>query len=453
MAGGGDGGDATKVENNNQDWKYGHGGRAGFGSDDYDPAMPQVLANDDNSTVEPLGGGEGGAPAGVGTSSPWDGGSEAGGGGGHSEVGMDGQYSHGTPTNWVLKLPRRAKGGLVYGDANDPMLTPFAGSGGGAAGHAKDQPWRSATTEGVGGGTGGAGGGFVDLTSGGDIQIFGTIDAGGGRGGNGRGWRTEANPDRGVSGGGGGGSGGGIRLLTPNDIILGVTTTLTTAGGGGGTGSKPFSVQTRSNGGAGGIGRIAMEDGDSVIGGQAAASVVPAEGGDGFYRGVFDATRFKGGGLTPLATTDLIAVGPFNPDYDVPQQVDFVAALPVAGAPGVGKVGILVEARGYEMGADGTASAASESDWFSIGWFKDIGVETLPEWNLGHPAYAGAPIPLPDNAQHPGSPHGDSGTGMDMLDGKEFIQVRFTFYLPSTITVTDPGGILDDWTIRFDSNQ
>jgi len=440
VAGGGNGGNATKVENNNQNWKYGNDGNAGFGSDDYDPLMVQVLPLDDNSTEEPLGGGQGGAPAGVATSSPWDGGSEAGGGGGHSEAGTDGQYSHGTPTNWVLKLARRAKGGRVYGDDNDPMFAPFAGSGGGAAGHAKDQPWRSSTSEGVGGGSGGAGGGFVDLTASGDIIIAGTIDAAGSRGGNGRGWRTEANPDRGVSGGGGGGSGGGIRLLTPRDILLGATSVITAAGGAGGTGSKPFSVNTRSNGGVGASGRIAMEDSDSIIAGMASAGLTPNEGDPGFYRGIFDATRFQGGGLTPAALTDVFAVGPFNPDFIVPVQADFLAALPTAGAPGAGNTGILIEMRGYQMSPTAEPDPISETDWFSIGYFKDTGIESLPEWNTGQPG--DIPRAL-DN----------TGDGIDLLDGFEFIQIRVTIFLPSTISVTDPGGLLDDWTIRYVSNQ
>jgi len=190
----------------------------------------------------------------------------------------------------------------------------------------------------------------------------------------------------------------------------------------------------------GGSGRIAMEDSDSIISGQAAAAVVPAEGDPGFYRGTFDATRFKGGGLRPVATTEVFAVGPFNPDYEVPAQTDFIAGLPAAGAPGNGKTGILIEMRGSDMGADALPNPASETDWFSVGYFKDIGVENLPEWNLGHP---GDVTRAPDN----------SGDGIDNIDGKEFIQIRISIYLKETITVVDPGGLLDDWTIRFSSDQ
>ena len=47
---------------------------------------------------------------------------------------------------------------------------------------------------------------------------------------------------------------------------------------------------------------------------------------EGFYRGVFDATRFQGGGLTPEALTEVLFVGPLNPSYVNPVQGDFVAA-------------------------------------------------------------------------------------------------------------------------------
>jgi hypothetical protein len=242
-------------------------------------------------------------------------------------------------------------------------------------------------------------------------------------------------------------------MLTPNDIVFSATTTITTAGGSGGTGSKPYSVLTRSNGGAGGNGRLAFEDGDSVIGGLAGAVIVPSEGDVGFYRGVFDATRFKGGGLSPGAQTEIFAVGPFNPDFEVPAQGDFLAAMPTEGAPGAGKVGMLIEMRGYQMGADALPDLATETDWYSIGWLKDTGVETLPEWNLGHPAYPGSPPPADDNALKPGSPHGGTGSGIDKLDGYEYVQIRISIYLPDTITVSDAGPLLDDWTIRYSSNQ
>nr|MDJ0520656.1 Ig-like domain-containing protein [Planctomycetota bacterium] len=401
VAGGGNGGDATRVENNNQNWKYGHDGNAGFGSPDYDPAMPEIEPG--VGDAPPAGGGEGGAPVGISTSSPWDGTSSAGGGGGHAEVGIDGQAPD-KGTNWKLKLPIRSKGGSVYGDGDQRLLVPQAGSGGGASGQAKDQPWRSSTSEGTGGGSGGAGGGFIDLTASGNISIFGEVDAAGGRGGDGERWRGNSG-DRGITGGGGGGSGGGIRLLTPNSIIFGGTTVVTAAGGAGGIGARhavtrPGQIIKEDNdGGAGGNGRIAMEDSDSVIAGIGSASVTPQEGAVGFYRGVFDASRFQGGGLKPQATTEIFPTGPLNPVYEQPVQADFAAGLPTAGAPGVGKTGILVEARGFQMLPDGTPDVGSGTDWFTIGSFLDTGIEGLPTWSDGHPTVGPAAVAIPaDNA-------------------------------------------------------
>ncbi len=458
VAGGGDGGDATKVENNNQNWKYGHDGLAGFGSPDYDPTMPQT--DPIATTVAPTGGGEGGAPVGITTSSPWDGTSSAGGGGGHAEPGLPGDAPD-LGTNWKLKLPVRSKGGATYeSDPSERMLKPEAGSGGGAAGHAKDQPWRNSTSEGTGGGSGGAGGGFFDITSNGDINVFGTLDAAGARGGDGERWNVTSG-DRGITGGGGGGSGGGIRLLTPNDIIFGGTTTVTVAGGPGGVGARhavtrPGQIIKHDNdGGDGGNGRLVMEDGDSIISGLGAASVTPGEGDPGFFRGVFDATRFQGGGLEPQATTEVFSVGPLNPVFDEPNPGDFVAALPTAGAPGIGKTGIFIEVRGYQIAADGTPDLTTETDWFSIGYFEDTGVETLPAWMPGQPG----DVPVaPDNALDGASPHGNSGSGFTGLNAAgagrfEFIQIRISMFLNSNVSVSDAGALLDDWTIHFTADN
>lgn len=456
VAGGADGGDATRVENNNQTWKYGHDGLAGFGSPDYDPLMPQV--DPMATTTPPTGGGEGGAPVGITTSSPWDGTSSAGGGGGHATVGLDGDAPN-NGTNWQLKLPVRSKGGLTYEvDATGTLPTPEAGSGGGAAGHAKDQPWRSSTSEGSGGGSGGAGGGFIDITSNGNISIFGTLDASGGNGGNGQRWNGSG--DRGITGGGGGGSGGGIRLLTPNDIVLTATTVITAAGGSGGVGARHSVtragiIKEDNDGGNGGNGRLVFEDNNSIIAGLPAANVTPSEGQEGFYRGVFNPNRFQGGGLSPQATTDIFAVGPLNPTFVVPVQADFIAALPAAGAPGVGNTGIFIEMRGYQMAVDGTPDLATQTDWFSIGYFRDVAVENQPVWVLGHPGDITVPS---DNALDAASPNGDSGSGMGALNasgagGFEYIQVRVSIVLAPNVSVQDPGGILDDWIIRYTADN
>jgi hypothetical protein len=458
VAGGGDGGDATKIENSNQNWKYGHDGNAGFGSADYDPSMAPVIPTASTDDA-PEGGGEGGAPVGISGSTAWDGTSSAGGGGGHATVGIDGQAPN-NGTVWTLKLPIRSNGGKVYGDADTRLLVPQAGSGGGASGQAKDQPWRNASTEGTGGGSGGAGGGFVDLTSSGNISIFGELDASGGRGGDGQRWSNSG--DRGITGGGGGGSGGGIRLLTPNEIILGGTTVMTAAGGIGGVGARhavtrpPQIVKEDNDGGDGGNGRIAMEDGDSIISGIGAASVTPSEGSVGFYRGIFDASRFKGGGLKPVATTDIFPTGPFNPVYVQPVPADFAAGLPTAGAPGIGKTGILIEARGYQIQPDGTPDLASASAWYTIGSFTDTGVETLPAWSDGHPVGASA-VPIPaDNALNTVGAGEETFVRLNAAapgDGFEFLQIRISIFLPVSITPVDAGGFLDNWTIRFTHDQ
>jgi len=382
--------------------------------------------------------------------------SPSGGGGGHASDGDPGQAKGSGSAPTAIDLPLEGEGGLEYGDDNGKMFTPEAGSGGGAGGEIR----AFSGTAGRGpGGAGGAGGGFVDLTCGGDMIILGTIDAAGSRGGSNPGGNFTPNYSwQPGTGGGGGGSGGGIRLLTPNDMVFGASSVVTVAGGVGGAGGASQATDPGlNNGGSGADGRIALEDGDSIISGIASAAVTPAEGSAGFYRGVFDATRFQGGGLTPLATTDLFAVGPLNPVYVNPVQADFVAAIPVLGAPGIGSTGLLIEMRCYQMGADALPQPTSETDWFSVGYLKDTGIESLPQWNNGHPG----DVPVqPDNALDPASPHGNSGSGMTAVNatagpgnGFEFVQIRITVFLPSTIGVQDPGSMLDDWIIRFTADQ
>ena len=43
---------------------------------------------------------------------------------------------------------------------------------------------------------------------------------------------------------------------------------------------------------------------------------------------------------------------------------------------------------------------------------------------------------------------------LSSLDGSEYVQFRFTFYLsPLGVAATDPGAFVDDWTIRFTSDN
>ncbi len=426
VAGGGDGGDGVRA---NQAAVYGEDGYAGFGSPDHDPLM-----DPEGEGLGGLGAGLAGQPAGtsVNPPNPWNGSSAGGGGGGHRSAGATGSRLSGA--QFMLQLQPRSDGGASYGDVRLP--TPEAGSGGGSAGFMNGRPWSTTTAWQATGGGGGAGGGFIDITSSTSISILGTIDAAGGRGGDGNGWLGRSH-----SGGGGGGAGGAVRLLTPQDIILGNTTTITAAGGQGGAGNQ---TNPTNDGGAGANGRIVMEDGDSVITGLAAASVTPGAPADGLFTGPFDSNRFKGGGRTPRALTDLFWVGRLDPLYEAPVQdyagrTDFAAGVPKLGSPGIGQTAILVEARAFEMRADGTPDLGSATDYFTVGHFTDSGVVTQPTWHLDQPS-----VPLPkDNA----------GFGIHNLSGREFLQVRFTFFLPESVGAFDPGPFVDRWDIRFRADR
>jgi hypothetical protein len=332
------------------------------------------------------------------------------------------------------------------------MLTPSAGSGGGAGGYLNAYynyaPYSDYYYYSSSPGAGGAGGGFVDLTSGGNINIFGTIDAAGSRGGNGAAYYYVA------SAGGGGGSGGGIRCLTPNEINL-TGGSLITAGGQGGSCGVPTAYFTgpSNHGGAGAPGRIVLEDADSLIQGLGTATVSPSEGAPGFYRGIFDAARFKGGGLTPQALTEVLFMGPTNPEYDPPVAADFPAtptgaaagpgaAIPAGASRGLGKTGILIEARGYTIQPNGDPDPASQTAFYTVGYFADSGQEAAPTWVQS--AFPGDIGPRPaDNA----------GDGITNLDGRSFLQVRITFFLPTTVGPFDPGPYVNVWNLRFSSDQ
>lgn len=359
---------------------------------------------------------------------------QGGGGGGHGAPGGDAPNVLGpSHTN---KGPTKGKGGVVYPVANS-MLTPSAGGGGGAGGN---EEW-DGNYQGIystGGGSGGAGGGFVDLTSSGNITIFGTIDAAGSAAGSGGTSNYYAGP-----GGGGGGAGGGVRLLTSASIILGPTTTITCAGGAGG--NSPLGGNGAGGpvnlGQPGGHGRIVMEDSDSVIAGLGVATLSPSEGQNGFYRDIFDPSRFKGGGTQPWAQTLPFGVGPLNPDYLTPAEADFKAAIPPLASNGVGATSIFIEARGYQLLPSGLPDLGNPSPWRTVGFFRDSGSENQPQW---------MPNATPGDVTPPA---GNAGGTIHNLDGYEFLQIRVTFYLPSTIGPLDGGPILDDWTIRFQHDQ
>jgi hypothetical protein len=367
-----------------------------------------------------------------------------GGGGGHSEAGMDGSNQRNVNNTYTsAAIP---SGGAAYsGPAmNTKMPTPEAGSGGGGGGSPTTTSFSGGGGQMGGGGGGGAGGGFVDITSSGNINIFGIIDAAGGKGGNSQqGFYTSG-------GGGGGGSGGGIRLLTPFNINVSGGT-LTAAGGALGSGATTGALAggnpgggPPNPGGAGGKGRVVVEDGDSLITGIGGATIVPAEGdpSSGFYRGIFDPSRFQGGGLEPQLVTDIFQVGPSNPNFVIPVSADFVASIPTGADRGLNGTSCLIEARGYQMLADGTVDlVGGPTAYRTVGYFKHSGVGSAPTW-----------VP---NA-NPGDvtmPSGNGGPGITALNTREFIQLRVTFFLPSTMGPFDPGPILDNWTIRFTFDQ
>lgn len=363
-----------------------------------------------------------------------------GGGGGHASNGTDGA-SLTSPYATFKDVPRSDGGSSYYaGTDASRMLLPSAGSGGGGGGWL-DPIWAGGSRNAVSGGGGGAGGGFVDISCGGDITIFGTIDVSGGSGGRGVGLWNGSYLAR--SGGGGGGSGGGIRLLTPNQLAMSATTVLNAVGGDAGltstTSPPPFNF-----GGAGSTGRIVLEDGDSVIPGLANALLSPGEGTKGFYRGIFDPLRFV---EVPngVAVTEPFFLGPFALVLIEPVQGDFIAGAPAASAPGVGVTIMLLEACGFPVLSDGSPDLSASTGWYTIGFFSDTGQPTAPRWTAGSqpPDFT----PPPDNV----------GAGIGNLNlpvgGSPYIQVRVTFRMAAGVGPAAPGPFLDRWSIFFDYNQ
>lgn len=434
VAGGGDGGDSrsppdTTTWPDPNGW-YGNDGWAGYGSPDWP-----------NNAEGGMGSGQGNVsvalcvyPSAItGSSSP------SGGGGGHGGEGNDGTAYVMTP-NCHQDTPRGA-GGEIYkpGAAGDMMLSPSAGSGGGAAGYCLVSPATNLRQGGefATGGAGGGGGGFVDITSSSSIKVYGTISGRGGRGGDGG---VSYFIDTGDTGGGGGGSGGGLRLLTPGSIdVTGGTIDL--GGGFGGTGYVSIYLNggaQPNHGGTGGAGRLVMEDSDGTITGQGSASLVPTEGEDGFFRGQFQADRFVGGGLTSQAVTEPMFVGPLTaPDFHAPTAADFDAGFPGISSPGFGATGVLIEVQGYPLLPDGTPDLGTPTGWWTVGYMSDSGDPGAPTW---------VPNANPTDVAIPTS---NAGVGIDAIDGSGFVQVRLTFYLANGTPVGTGGPFVDRWDMRF----
>jgi hypothetical protein len=340
---------------------------------------------------------------------------------------------------------------------------PEAGSGGGGGGTGSTSPYSTnATFVQATGGGGGAGGGFVDFTASGDIIVSGSIDARGGNGGNGVPVAANGVQFGGGGGGGGGGSGGGIRLLTPSRIRLAAGASIRVDGGIGGTSPQFLPTAPANPGGNGGVGRLTLEDADSVIEGYAGATVIPLDGQPGFYRGPFDSTRFKGGGSKPFMVSQLIDMGPANPIYlpanqtynvvpvpapGVPRQ-DFIANIPAIASRGVGKTSIFVEVQGYSANADGTANLLTPTGWKSVGYFTDSGSAPFPNWTVD------AAPPVADVAPLGGILSGNNGNGVGLINGRQFMQMRITFFLnAATMGPFDAGPSIDQWELNFSYNQ
>ena len=205
-------------------------------------------------------------------------------------------------------------------------------------------------------------------------------------------------------------------------------------------------------GGAGGLGRIVLEDGDSVITGFSDASVIPGEGADGFYRGQFDPERFSGGGLNTEALTLPLLAGPIpvpgiSPAYQELVTSDIVAGIPQAASRGLGATGILVEARGWQMTTEGEIDEAQgPTEWSTLGSFADSGIPNMPTWK---PADTdGIPMDIVLGPDNPGI-----NLGTADLVGFAYIQVRLTFYLPITATPLTAGPYVDRLTLPFTYDQ
>jgi|GEM_PF-2122530 len=446
VAGGGNGGDSRS---NGSAGAYSFNGAPGFGSPDYGVAPGQ---GGGASTVL-VGPGRGAVSmrTEVYPGAAHNRNGPGGGGGGHSVAGMTGgQNGTGTTPFALDNAFIDGAGGGTYGALDGRMPTGEAGSGGGGGGSYRESPWNG-TFSAAGGGAG-AGGGFVDLTSGGDITIFGEVSAAGGMGGAG------APEFYAGAGGGGGGSGGGIRILTPNNIELGAATRLTSAGGtggGGGTSTSPYPALLNP-GGSGGAGRIVLEDSDSVITGLPSANVSPNPSATtGFYRNIFDPSRFLGGGLRPVVISEIIDVGPASPTYLVPDQdyigspvpapaiprIDFIAGIPQVSSLGLNRTAIFIEAQGFDANADGTVKLISATGWKTVGYFKDSGNETTPTW---------VPSAIPGDVSILA---GNTGGTIASLNGKTFLQFRMTFYIKQGTGPFDPGAYMDRWDMYFQYNQ
>jgi hypothetical protein len=184
-----------------------------------------------------------------------------GGGGGNGTPGADGQWFQRRPGDFSFYPYVRgttnpawfvSRGGLLFGQKDFGVTPAPAGGGGGGGFGSTSFDWDFGNQAGSGGG-GGGGGGFVFLQATGIITVTatGSIQATGGRGGDGGNGVRQARSDvytffqvddewsSSGGGGGGGGAGGFIRIEAKQLILMGsFTEKLQARGGAGGKGGQ-----------------------------------------------------------------------------------------------------------------------------------------------------------------------------------------------------------------------
>jgi hypothetical protein len=176
-----------------------------------------------------------------------------GGGAGYGTAGLNGVGVGGTATTCV------GVGGAVYG--NSSLTKLFFGSGAGSGGN------DNVLTDNPMGGLGGSGGGILVIKAS-SITVTGNLSS---RGTAGQGDATAGCSGSSTtncwdfSGPGGGGAGGSI-YLSGDQLAVGTSLTTAVAGGGG--------LGGESNGGTGGVGRIALRYVTSIAGASTPAADV-----------------------------------------------------------------------------------------------------------------------------------------------------------------------------------
>jgi hypothetical protein len=86
----------------------------------------------------------------------------------------------------------------------------------------------------------------------------------------------------------------------------------------------------------------------------------------------------------------------------------------------------------------------SDTGWKSVGYFTDSGSELFPNWvPSAKPPLADVGTLLP----------GNTGDGITALDGRQYLRLRITFFLPGNFGPFDPGPYLDRWNLYFQYDQ